>query len=181
MSVFAIACQVACAQPQSLLIDRVIAVVGREPILHSELVVKVEQARQQEGAMSERDLACSQLEDLLYEKLLVEQGHLDSVVVQEDQVNAELDRRIRYFAAQLGGEKKLEEFYGKTIAEIKSDFRPQVHDQLLVQSMQQISTSSTPRFFISLRICIQNLVPSAAPTQMPRTSLRPSSLTPSMM
>ncbi len=148
VAVFALACQVVRAQPQSLLIDRVIAVVGREPILHSELVVKVEQARQQEGKMSDRELACSQLEDLLYEKLLVEQGHLDSVVVQEEQVNAELDRRIRYFAAQLGGEKKLEEFYGKTIAEIKSDFRPQVHDQLLVQSMQQKVTGDirlTPR------------------------------------
>jgi len=136
------------AQPQSLLIDRIVAVVGREMILHSELVVKVEQARQQGGKALDQEQVCGELEDLLYEKLLVEQGHLDSVVVAEEQVDQELNRRIEYFARQLGGEKKLEEFYGKTIAEIKSDFRPQVHDQLLVQNMQQKVTGDirlTPR------------------------------------
>ena len=134
------------AQPQSLLIDQVIAVVGREAILYSDLVVKVEQVRQNEPTGG--DPGCEVLEDLLYEKLLVEQGNLDSVVVEEAQVNAELDRRIRYFAQQLGGEKKLEEFYGKTITEIKADFRKQVQDQLLVQQMQQRITSDlaiTPR------------------------------------
>ncbi|MEO8589511.1 MAG: peptidylprolyl isomerase [Flavobacteriales bacterium] len=146
---FTLASLVMTAQPQSLLIDRVIAVVGREMILHSELVVKVEQARQQGGGgtMAQAKI-CGELEDLLYEKLLVEQGHLDSVVVEEEQVNQELNRRIDYFARQLGGEKKLEEFYGKTIAEIKSDFRAQVQDQLLVQSMQQKITADirlTPR------------------------------------
>jgi peptidyl-prolyl cis-trans isomerase SurA len=124
------------SQPRSLLIDRVVAVVGREAILHSDLVGRVEQATQGQGS---RDAAvrCGELEDLLYEKLLVEQGRLDSVVVDEAQVNAELDRRIRYFSQQLGGDEKLEEFYGKSITEIKDDFRPQVSDQLLVQTMQQ--------------------------------------------
>ena len=135
------------AQPQSLLIDRVVAVVGRESILYSELVLKLEQVKQS-GSGTGPDLACDVLEDLLYEKLLVEQGKLDSVVVEEAQVGAELDRRIRYFAAQLGGDKKLEEFYGKSITEIKSDFRAQVRDQLLVQQMQQKITAdvrTTPR------------------------------------
>lgn len=74
-------------------------------------------------------------------KLLLEQARIDSVVVEEAQVNGELDRRIRYFAAQLGGDKKLEEFYGKSVAEIKADFRKQVEEQLLVQSMQQKVTA----------------------------------------
>lgn len=138
---------VAMAQPQALLIDRVVAVVGREAVLHSDLAQRLEQARSQ-GAKVDLEMACGELEDLLYEKLLLEQGRLDSVVVEEAQVDAELDRRIRYFASQLGGEKKLEEFYGKSIAEIKADFRQQVQDQLLVQTMQQKLTADvrlTPR------------------------------------
>ncbi|MCW5898844.1 MAG: peptidylprolyl isomerase [Flavobacteriales bacterium] len=138
----------ALAQPKGLLIDRIVAVVGREAILQSDLLARVEQARQQGGTTDKRALECGELEDLLYEKLLVEQGKIDSVAIDEAQVNAELDRRIRYFASQLGGEKKLEEFYGKSVAEIRSEFRDQVHDQLLVQTMQQRLTTDiriTPR------------------------------------
>lgn len=135
------------AQPQPILIDKVVAVVGREAVLYSELVAKTEQARQMDPTPG-TDHSCSALEDMLYEKLLIEQGNLDSVVVEEAQVELELDNRIRYFAQQLGGEKKLEEFYGKTIAEIKSDFREQVRDQLLVKQMQGRLTADlniTPR------------------------------------
>lgn len=124
------------AQPGGQLIDRVVAVVGREMILQSEIVSRVEQARSNGLAITD-DFVCGELEDLLYEKLLVEQGRLDSVVVDEAQVTSELDRRIRYFASQLGGEKELEKFYGKSVAEIKADFRDQIHDQLMVQNMQQ--------------------------------------------
>lgn len=134
-------------QPQGTLIDRVVAVVGREAVLQSDLIARIDQARSS-GVTVDGAFECSELEDLLYEKLLIEQGRLDSVVVDEAQVTAELERRIRYFAQQIGGEKKLEEFYGKSIAEIKSDFRDQVHDQLLVQNMQQQVTGDirvTPR------------------------------------
>ena len=106
----------ALAQPDGLLIDRVIAVVGREAILHSDLVGRTEQARQNGAALGSRG-ACGELEDLLYEKLLLEQGRLDSVVVDEAQLDSELDRRIRYFAAQLGGEEELEKFYGKSVTD----------------------------------------------------------------
>lgn len=124
------------AQPAGQLIDRVVAVVGREMILQSEIVSRVEQARSNGLAINDA-FVCGELEDLLYEKLLVEQGRLDSMVVDEAQVTSELDRRIRYFASQLGGEEELEKFYGKSTAEIKADFRDQIHDQLLVQNMQQ--------------------------------------------
>ena len=135
------------AQPGARLIDRVVAVVGREAVLESDLIARGEQAKQS-GITPDDNFLCGELEDILYEKLLVEQARLDSVVVEEAQVNAELDRRIRYFAAQLGGEKELEKFYGKSVAEIKDEFRPQIEDQLLVQTMQQKITSDiriTPR------------------------------------
>lgn len=135
------------AQQQGILIDRIIAVVGREAILHSELVARSEQAGQG-GAPMDGAGVCGQLEDLLFEKLLLEQARIDSVVVDQAQVDAELDRRIRYFAAQLGGESKLEEFYGKSVTEIRAEFRDQVEDQLLVQNMQQKITADvrvTPR------------------------------------
>jgi peptidyl-prolyl cis-trans isomerase SurA len=137
----------AFGQKEGILIDRVIAVVGREAVLFSELRTRGEQAVQN-GKALDRDGLCGALEDLLYEKLLIEQGRIDSVVIDKAQVDSELDRRIRYFAAQLGGDSKLEQFYGKTITEIRSEFREQVEDQLMVQHMQQSVTSDiriTPR------------------------------------
>lgn len=144
---FALLTGVAVGQPAGIVIDRVVAVLGREAILHSEVTARSEQARQN-GSIVDRESTCGELEDLLFEKLLIEQGRIDSVVVDDVQVDAELDRRIRYFASQLGGEVKLEEFYGKTIAEIRAEFREQVQDQLMVQTMQQKLTSDvriTPR------------------------------------
>lgn len=137
------------AQPvqQGLLIDRIIAVVGTEVVLFSDLQGRLDQARQA-GMRITDELTCEEFEDLLYEKLLLDQARLDSVTVDDAQVEAELDRRVRYFVSQLGSEQKLEEFYGKTITEIKADFREQVKDQLLVQTMQQSVTADvrvTPR------------------------------------
>jgi peptidyl-prolyl cis-trans isomerase SurA len=138
---------VVAAQPKGQLVDRILAVVGREAILQSEVIARTEQARQS-GLMVDEAFTCAQLEDLMMEKLLVEQARIDSVTVEEAQVEAELDRRIRYFSSQIGGDKKLEEFYGKSIAEIKADFREQIQDQLLMQTMQQKITTDvrvTPR------------------------------------
>ncbi len=141
------AVSVSMAQPAGVVIDRIIAVVGRQAILHSDLIARVDQDRQN-GAIINPVVECGAFEDLLYEKLLVEQGRIDSVEVDEAQIKAELDRRIRYFSAQLGGDVELEKFYGKSVTEIKSDFRDQVRDQLMVQNMQQTITSDiriTPR------------------------------------
>ena len=139
--------------PQGTYIDGVVANVAGRIILYSELASRMEQARQQ-GVPVNDSLACGELEDLLYQQLLLEQARIDSVPVDQAQVNAELDRRISYFEQQIGGREKLEKFYGKSITEIKADFREQVSDQLLVQQMQQkvtgdarVTPKEVERFF----------------------------------
>ncbi|MCB0782299.1 MAG: hypothetical protein KDC03_22660, partial [Flavobacteriales bacterium] len=90
------------AQPEGELIDGIVAVVGSEPVLYSELAGRLDQARQG-GTTITDERTCAELEDLLFERLLLEQARLDSVVVDEGQVQTELHRRIRYFEAQVGG------------------------------------------------------------------------------
>jgi len=143
----ALAATTAAAQPQRQLADGIIAVVGEEPVLYSDLAGRLEQARQG-GERVDDALACSMLEDIMYEKLLLDQARIDSVEVDEAQVDAELDQRIRYFIAQLGSEQKLEEFYGKSITTIKAEFRERVRDQMLTGQMQdQVvgDSRATPR------------------------------------
>lgn len=126
---------VACAQPQGQYIDGVIANVAGRPILYSELAGHLEQARQS-GEKITNGMVCSELEDMLYQQLLLEQARIDSVVPSEPQIASELDRRIAYFEQQMSGREKLEKFYGKSETEIKADFHDQVSDQLLSQQMQ---------------------------------------------
>jgi parvulin-like peptidyl-prolyl isomerase len=130
---------------------------GGRIILYSELASRMEQARQQ-GILVTDSLACGELEDLLYQQLLLEQARIDSVVPDANQVDAELERRIGYFEQQIGGREKLEKFYGKSVTEIKADFRDQVQDQLLVQQMQQkvtgevrVTPKEVERFYKDIR------------------------------
>ena len=117
-------------------------IVGDEILLHSE----VEQQYESQVAMFQNMTAdqakCLIYEDLMYQKLLLNQAKQDSVEVSQEQVEGEIDRRMRFFIEQIGSEKKLEEYYGKTILEIKSEFREMVENQLLVQRMQSKITES---------------------------------------
>lgn len=133
--------------PPGRYIDGVIAQVAGRIILYSDLAGRLQQARQNGEAVTDT-MVCNELDDLLFQQLLLEQARIDSVVPDEAQVNAELDRRISYFEQQIGGRDKLEKFYGKSVTEIKAEFREQVSDQLLGQQMQQKIIGSarvTPR------------------------------------
>ncbi len=125
---------------QGQLIDRVIANVGGRIVLYSDLATRLEQARNA-GEKVTDELACNELESLMFEKLLLEQARIDSLYPEESRVEGELDRRIRVFSQQLGGDEELEKFYGKSIKEIKADFREAIRDQLQVGMMQDQLTS----------------------------------------
>ena len=117
-------------------IDRVIAVVGEKAILLSELENQKLQALQQ-GIKLGNNEDCFILDELLFQKLLLNQAEIDSIEVTEDMVKAELDQRIQYFAAQIGGISELETFYEKSIQEIKEEFYVQIEERMLAQKMQQ--------------------------------------------
>jgi peptidyl-prolyl cis-trans isomerase SurA len=123
------------AQPRSQYVDGVIANVAGHIILYSELAGAIEQGRRQ-GEAPDDATACGHLEDLLYQRLLKEQARIDSVVADPQQVEAELERRLKYFEQQIGGREELEKFYGKPVEAIKAEFREQVSDQLVTQQMQ---------------------------------------------
>lgn len=120
----------------SQVIDKVIAVVGDNVMLKSDLENQKSQYLQS-GYDVSQNTPCELLEELLFQKLLLNQAQLDSVEVGEAQVQSELERRLRFFINQIGSEEKLEEYYQKSIAEIKADFHDLIKEQLLVQTMQQ--------------------------------------------
>jgi peptidyl-prolyl cis-trans isomerase SurA len=120
-------------------IDRVVAVVGDRPILFSEIEMQRLQAISAGlpmGSESRGEI----LDELLFQALLLTHAEIDSVTVSDAQVNNEMEGRLKYFEQQIGGRKKLEEFYGKSIAQIKEDFFEQIKDRLLAQAMERTIT-----------------------------------------
>lgn len=114
------------------IIDRIIAVVGKYPVLLSDL----ENSHIQKVKEDPKADKCKTLEELLYQKLLLAQADRDSVTVSDAEVETELNKRMNYFILQMGSEEKFEEVYGKRTNVFKDEIRPEVHEQLLAQKMQ---------------------------------------------
>lgn len=120
---------------EQLVIDRVVCKVGDKIILQSDIENQVLQFMAQ-GMGTREDLRCEVLNELMVQKLLLTQAEIDSIEVGLNQVESELSRRLNYFIRQIGSQQKLEEFYNKSILEIKEDFRPLIEEQIKTQMMQ---------------------------------------------
>ncbi len=122
------------AQEDRILVDRIVAIVGDKIILHSDIELQYQQLLL-EGELPE-EFRCVILDQALAQKMLHQQAVIDSVMVGEDDIEGELNRRIRYFVSMIGSEEKLEEYYGKSIIQIKDEFRKDIEEQLLSQKMR---------------------------------------------
>ncbi|MBL0139785.1 MAG: peptidylprolyl isomerase [Bacteroidetes bacterium] len=116
-------------------IDQVMAVVGDKILLRSDIEKQYVQFTAQ-GMETGENTRCLIFDQLLMQKLLLNQADIDSVTVPESQVEGELDRRMRYYIRQIGSEEQLEAYFHSSIRQLKTEFREMIHDQLLVQTMQ---------------------------------------------
>lgn len=115
-------------------IDEIVAVVADKIIMRSDIEIAFEQMSRESG-ITHDSLRCIILEQKLIESLLVLKAQVDSLPVSDERVDAELEERIRYFAQQYGGEKALEEIYGKSISEIKASNREKIKNNQLASAM----------------------------------------------
>ncbi len=119
-------------------IDGVAAIVGRNIVLVSDIENQYLNYRLQSGfSGSASEMKCRILEDMLFQNLLVAQAEVDSIEVDNSQVNSELDRRIAMFINQFGSQEKLERYYNKKLPEIKAELFDMIKNQLLAQQVQQ--------------------------------------------
>ncbi len=133
-------------------IDRVVAVVDDEIILESEVLQYLQYtlgARVALDSLSEAQmdtLSKEVLEELIAQKLLLTQARKDSIVVTPKEIDRELDNRVSNLLTQVGGQEKLESYYGMPLPKIKRQFRPLVEETLLIERtrgkhMQQVRVS----------------------------------------
>tara|TARA_B110000003_G_scaffold66379_1_gene67203 strand:- start:498 stop:1841 length:1344 start_codon:yes stop_codon:yes gene_type:complete len=80
---------------------------------------------------------CAVLKDLITNKLLVAKAEIDSVLVEDGQVDQELNSRMALIINQVGSEDEIEKYYNKTIAEFKKELFDDIKEQLIVRKMRQ--------------------------------------------
>jgi len=125
-------------ESEDQVIDRVVAIVGNGIILESDIQNQYLNYRMQGGISgSVSEIKCRIIEEILFQKLMVAQAEVDSIVVSDIQVEADLDRRLSSFIQQFGSQEKMEEYYGKSLTEIKKELHGIVQEQMLAQQVQQ--------------------------------------------
>jgi peptidyl-prolyl cis-trans isomerase SurA len=142
---------------QDKIVDQIVAVVGSNVILKSEIESAYLQ-NQAQGMTSDGDMKCEILENLMVEKLMVAEAELDTLIeVTDSQVNQQLDMRIQYFTQHLGSEKEVENYFKKPIVQLKADLKDIIHNEILSNQMRNkvlANVTATPsevrHFFKSL-------------------------------
>lgn len=139
---------------QRAVIDKVVAMVGGEIVLLSEIEEQYAQAKDQNPTLPE-DIRCDILDQLLAAKLLINQAKLDSIEVSDDELEDQLNARIDRILGYMGGDtKQFEAYYGQTVAQVKEQFREDLRSQILSERMRgqvlagvKVTPSEVKRFF----------------------------------
>ncbi len=130
--------------PQSA--DKIVALVNDQIILKSDIDQSVsDYIRQasfnQQNVTFTKELWYSFLESEIDNKLLLEKAKIDSVTISDEQVNQQMDARVSQLIQQAGSEQALEDAFGKSIIQLKADFRDNFRQQMTANQMQQIKFS----------------------------------------
>lgn len=137
---FAVLCLLTNSWSQGpITLDKIVAQVGDDIILFSD-VLNIEKSSSRPMDKSD-GLSCSILEGLMIDRLMVNQAKLDSVIIADEQVDAEMENRIRLMQQQLAsGRQTFEEYYGMTINSFKDKFRELVRERMLADEIRNTLT-----------------------------------------
>ncbi len=121
---------------QSYLLDKVVAKVGSEFVLLSDIEDQFAYAKTQDPTISE-DVKCQLLDNVIGQKVIIYHAKLDSVVVSDQEVEAQLDFRFENILRQMNGDEEFfREYYGASIVEMKERYREDQKQQILAERMQ---------------------------------------------
>ena len=138
-------------------IDGGATVVGENIVLDSEIDAFKQELIQQSGGQIEIS-DCEMLEQIMNRKLLAHHAVIDSIVVNEGEIQQQVQRKTDYFTQQLGSPEKMLELYGfDNLKDLRDELYRVEKEGLLIQKMQQqltadidITPEEVKRYFNSL-------------------------------
>ncbi len=126
----------ALAQPQQkVTVDKIAAVVGNKVILKSDIDNAILDMQRQ-GVDLPPDARCLTLEQSMGMKALVLQAEKDSIPVTDEEIELSIDNQIRGFINAYGSKDELERVAGRSVYQLKEDFRESFRDRKLAESMR---------------------------------------------
>lgn len=146
------------------ILDGIVAIVGDEIILRSELLQTTQGFALQSGINPStqkeefEQLKKEILDNLINQKVLLAKAKEDTITAEDQEVEAELDTKVNYFIEQLGSREKVESYFGMEIGKIKKNYREEVRKNLIIQKLQrekqssiQISRNQVIRFYETMK------------------------------
>ena len=124
------------ASAQKNVIDKIIAVVGEEIVLKSDIENQFLHEQSQGLVNSSSDSRTRILENLLVQKLLVAQAKIDSIEVTDTEVENALNSQLEQYVQHIGSRERLETYFGKSYEDIKNEMRNPLREQMITQRMQ---------------------------------------------
>jgi peptidyl-prolyl cis-trans isomerase SurA len=121
--------------PHKVVADKIVGIVGDKIILKSDVYNDIEDRKRRNEPVPE-NADCYIMEQILALKALVLQAEKDSLVVGDDEIEALLDNQVRGFIQMYGSKEALEEIAGRTIYQIKEDFRQSFKERKLAERMR---------------------------------------------
>jgi len=124
-------------------IDGVAAIVEDHIILKSDLIQMVNMAAIQNKIDPRTapdafiQLQSSVIQSMVDQKIMLEMAEIDSIVVDEKEVNQALDQQIQMLVAQAGGESQAEAALGQPIKDFRREFWYDMQDRMISERYQQ--------------------------------------------
>ncbi|MBS0009800.1 MAG: peptidylprolyl isomerase [Bacteroidales bacterium] len=147
-------------------IDEVSAIVGNETVFLSDVENMVLQQMTMGDRRPEETIRCEVFEDLLVQLLFLDQARIDSIFISSDNISRMLDERLNDFVMRAGSEEQLEEYFNKSMVEIRRDLRPMMENQQLASQVQnelamdiKITPDEVRKFYQSVPLDSLPLIP----------------------
>jgi peptidyl-prolyl cis-trans isomerase SurA len=148
------------------LVESVSGIVGNEVIYLSEVESQVLQIKAN-GDLTPADiLRCTVYEDLLVQKLFLDQARIDSVTVSDANIEGDLNMKINSFIQMIGSEKALENYFKKSMIEIRRDLTDALRNQYITETVQRkiagnvvITPSDVKKYFSDIPKDSLNVIP----------------------
>lgn len=125
--------------------DRIVAVVNDRIVLKSDVDSAVfdfmqEQRSANQTVNFDEQLWYEVLESLINNNVMLEKARIDSVVVEDELVDRQINTRIdQIVGTQFNGdEAAFEEAYGQSLVQIRAEFRERFREQMIIEQLQAL-------------------------------------------
>lgn len=120
-------------------LDKIVAIVGDEMILLSDVQAQAMVLAQQDPRLDPNDPVLQKriLDQLINEKLVLIKAKEDSITVSDEEIDQQWDFRLKALVQHYGSEKRIEDIYGMSIARLKAEYRDEIKKFLLTEKMKE--------------------------------------------